>query len=1108
MTNVADWLSERGLGHLIDLFVENEIDGEVLFDLNDDDLKDLGLALGARKKLLRAIAAGESKARAAVSLDWPDDKPSAQIKQEAERRQLTVMFVDLVGSTALARKLDPEDMRVVITNYQNAVAGMVTRFEGYIAKYMGDGVLCYFGWPKAYEDAAERAVRAALAILGAMEGIKTPAGDALAIRTGIATGLVVVGDLIGEGAAQEQAVVGETPNLAARLQGVAQPGQVCVSETTKVLIGDAFELVDAGGHDLKGIEGKTPAYIVVSERAVQSRFEARTCGSVSAMVGRDHELDLMLERWKQATSGEGQLVLLTGDAGIGKSRITRAMIDAVADEPHIRISYQCSPYHTDSSLYPAVQQLIFASGIKDTDSNDEKLDKLEAVLTNGDAALIATLLGLDAEHRYGPLDMTPQQQRARTLQALADHLTAMAKDKPVLFVLEDAHWIDASTLELLDIGLDQYASQRVFLLITARPTFEYGFGGHPIVTKLALNPLGREQVTGIVDKITGGKTLPREVLDEIASRTDGVPLFVEELTKTVLESGELVETETSFELNDLLSRLAIPATLHDSLMARLDRLQPIKEVAQMAACIGREFSYQIIESISPLDAAALQDALEQLESAEMIFRRGNVPDASYTFKHALVRDAAYESLLRSRRRANHAKLVDALEGDEEAAPELVAYHATQAELKEKAVELWTKAGTIAMAQPAYVEAIGHIKSAIAVIARMEERERWRERELELLVQLAQILMAKYGHGSVEATEAFERAAELTEATNNTELLVAVHYGRWIGLYIRGDVNSCLEVADWVVKQVEDLEDSVSRLIAHRLRAASFIALGRSGDALRDLEVSFSLYEQNLSPDFAKRFPQEPGVQIKCYQLLGLWMAGYADQALRVAEEAMAAGRALDHANTLCYAGLHQGFLAIWCRDVTLLESCNTEVLEIAKEHEMTMWINFFSITDALIGIGKNDVDAIDRVEAEFERYTSGGSGLWLPFYLAELAKQLLRLERPAPAENALQRAFSRMESMNERWVESELYRIQGEMHLAQSDNVRAEESFQHAVKVARQQKAKLLELRAATNLARLWAEEDEADKARDLLEPIYSWFTEGFGTRDLKDAKAVLDHIS
>jgi tetratricopeptide (TPR) repeat protein len=492
----------------------------------------------------------------------------------------------------------------------------------------------------------------------------------------------------------------------------------------------------------------------------------------------------------------------------------------------------------------------------------------------------------------------------------------------------------------------------------------------------------------------------------------------------------------------------------------------------------------------------------------LIFRRGTPPDATYTFKHALVRDAAYESLLKSRRQAIHVNLLSALEGDEESAPEeLLAYHATQANLKERAVELWAKAGTIAMAQPAYVEAIGHINSAIAVLKQIEEREPWLERELELHVQLAQIFIALHGYGSEESIKAFEHAAELIDATNNTELIVAVHYGRWIGPYIRGDINTCLGVADQVVEEVDRLEDVVPRLIAHRMRAASLIALGRSSDALSDLDVSFGLYKENLTPDFARRFPQEPGVQIKCYQLLGRWMVGYVDQALSLAQEAMDAGRSLAHANTLCYAGLHQGILAIWCRDFELLEVCNSEVLGVAREHEMSMWINFFSIADALVRISKDDYTAIDTIEAELERYRAGGGGLWLPVYMCELAKQLVRIGKPELADAVLIRAFERMKVSNEHWVESELHRVQGEVYLANANQARAESSFQQAVEVAHSQGAKTLELRAATNIARLWVENDEPGKAGVLLEPIYRWFTEGFGTQDLKDAKATLDQI-
>ncbi len=761
MTDIRTWLRGHDFERFADLFEENEIDFDALSELSDDHLKELGIPLGPRVKLLKAINALDASS-AAVSPVEKDPSPSVSPapSHEAERRQLTVMFVDLVGSTALSGRLDPEELRVVITSYQNTVAGVVTRFEGHVAKYMGDGVLCYFGWPRAHEDDAERAVRAGLAVMQSMAGMKGPDGEALAARAGIATGLVVVGDLIGEGAAQEEAVVGETPNLAARVQELAEPGQLVVAEATRHLLGNVFELADLGGHELKGISGETSAYAVTAERSVESRFEARSSGSISPMVGRDQELALMLERWKQAKQSEGQLVLLSGEAGIGKSRISRAMMDRVADEPHFRLSYQCSPYHTDSALFPVIQQLIFAAGIKATDRNDEKLDKLEAVLVGGDVALFAALLGLEADQRYGPLDMTPQQQRARTLQALVGQLISLSHQKPVLFVLEDAHWIDATTLELVDLCLDQVAGARVLMLLTARPTFEHGFGGHPTVTRLALNRLGREQVTAIVGKLAGGKVLPGEVLDEIADKTDGVPLFVEELTKAVLESGELKETDVAFELTGPLSRLAIPATLHDSLMARLDRLHSVKELAQTAACIGREFDYPLIESISPLDGTALEVSLNQLVAAELIFRRGVAPEATYIFKHALVRDAAYESLLRSRRKAIHEKLLVVLEAQDDVAPELLAHHATEAGLMEKAIRYWRQAGNVALARPAYDEAITHFTTAIGLVTEIQNLPTWQEWELELQVQLAQVLLAKHGYGSARAGQAFERAAKL------------------------------------------------------------------------------------------------------------------------------------------------------------------------------------------------------------------------------------------------------------------------------------------------------------------------------------------------------------
>jgi class 3 adenylate cyclase len=693
--DVEAWLLQLGLGQHLQAFRDAAIDGEVLRELSDGHPRELGLPLGHRLKLLKAIAELGSVSSPSGSVARPNaagDVADSSPPSHAERRQLTVMFVDLVGSTALSVRLDPEDMQAILRAYQNAVAAEIRRLGGHVARYMGDGVLVYFGWPKAYEDAAERAVQAGLAVVAAIGSVLTNHGERLTARVGIATGLVVVGDMAGEDSARED-VVGETPNLAARLQTIAEPGTVVIAAETRTLLGQTFDLEDLGQQALRGVPGPVRAYRVLREGRIGDHFEARHSLAPFPLVGRHQELALLQERWRQASAGEGQMVLLSGEAGIGKSRIAQALLEVVAAEPHTRLRLQCSPYHTDSALHPAIQQLELAAGFTLNDRTEARLDKLERMvsetLVDSEPAmpLVAALLGLDGAGRYRTLDLSPQQQRNRTLQALVSLLLGLANKQPVLFVVEDAHWIDPTALELLDLCLDQIVTARVLVLITARPTFAHGFGGHPIVTRLALNRLGREETAAIVDRLTDGKALPGVILDEIAAKTDGVPLFVEELTKTVLESGLLRATDDTFVLERPFSRLAIPTTLHDSLMARLDRLHPVKETAQTAACIGRQFTYGLLAAISPMPEAELQDALEQLTAAELVFRRGVPPDASYTFKHALVRDAAYESLLKARRHQIHARLLQVLGlPSAETKPEILAHHATEAGLSEKAID--------------------------------------------------------------------------------------------------------------------------------------------------------------------------------------------------------------------------------------------------------------------------------------------------------------------------------------------------------------------------------------------------------------------------------------
>ena len=675
--DISAWLRELGLERYDQAFQKGEIDPALLPELTDADLKELGIPLGPRKRLLKAISA----------LATGTEPPSAQEarRTEAERRQLTVMLVDLVGSTALSARLDPEEMREVIRAYQNAAAGEILRYEGHVAKFMGDGVLAYFGWPKAHEDEAERAVRAGLAIAGAVPTLVTPAGEALTARIGIATGLVVVGDFIGEGAAREESVIGDTPNLAARIQALAEPGGVVVSDATRRLVGSLFDLRDLGPRQLKGFAAPVHAFAVERERAVEDRFAAHQSGAPLPLVGRDQELALLLDRWRLAKGSEGQAVLLAGEPGIGKSRIVLALRERLRAEPRTSVRYNCSPFHANSALHPAIEQLARAAGFAPEDDTATKLARLEALVARAatpDDVLpyLIDLIGLPPDGRHALPPLTPQEKKARTFRALLAQLEGLAGQRPVLLVLEDAHWCDPTTLEFFDRVVERVAALPVLLVVTFRPEFRPPWAGHAHVTSLALSRLGRAEAGAIVAEVAGGQALPGELFDAIVGRTDGVPLFVEELTKAVLEGGLLREAEGRLELAGPVPPLAIPATLSDSLLARLDRLAPVKEVAQVGAVIGREFGRALLAAVAGTDERGLTDALDRLVAAGLIFRRGARAEPLYAFKHALVQDAAYQSLLKSRRQQLHARVAEALEagdaGEGDTPPEILAHHLT------------------------------------------------------------------------------------------------------------------------------------------------------------------------------------------------------------------------------------------------------------------------------------------------------------------------------------------------------------------------------------------------------------------------------------------------
>lgn len=1107
--DIDGWLRGIGLAQYTELFRANDIDGELLGRLTNDDLKEIGVAsLGHRKHLLEAIAALGAVAEA------PSPTPvAATPAPAAERRQLTVMFVDLVGSTALSGRLDPEEMRDVLRAYQNTVAGEISRLEGFTAKLMGDGVLAYFGWPRTHEDEAERAVRAGLAVTAAVGRLPMAAGEPLAARVGIATGLVVVGDLAGEGAAQEQAVVGDTPNLAARLQAAAEPGTVVIAEATRRLLGDLFEMRDLGEQSLKGIQEKVPAFAVLGERALESRFAARQAGGLAPIVGRDQELGLLLERWRQATSSEGQAILLTGEAGIGKSRISEALVETVAGEPHFLLRYQCSPYHADSALYPVVQQLGHAARFSADDDAEQRLEKLEALLARaGDsgaaAPLMAALLGLDGTSRYSAPTLTPQQRRSRTLAALIDQLAGLAGRKPVLWLIEDAHWIDPTTLELIELALDRVQSTGVLLLITARPTFVAGFASHPVVTRLALNRLARAATQAIVARVTHGKRLPDALLDEITAKTDGVPLFVEEMTKAVIESGAMRETADTYHLDGPLSALAVPATLHDSLMARLDRLHGVKEVAQTAAVIGRTFDHATIVELACLPERELTEALQRLLAAELVFRRGTPPDATYLFKHALVRDAAYASLLKGKRITLHARLLDVLENGGNAAPEVKAQHAEAAGLNERALGYWEHAGTQALARPAYKEAIASLENGVRLCSALGGDLQWKRREQGLHLQLGQALIANQGYQALATLRAFERAMVLADEIGDVSLQLPAAYGIWVAPYIVGTGSG--ELAQRYAVLADRQPETGPRLVGLRMVGLERFHEGRFKESLALMTKACDGYDPVEHRDLALRFGHDPRAASANYQAWNLWHLGFPDQAARKIEDNLRWTREVNHANTtglvLCYGA---NILNMWLRRPDDVERTAREALRLAEDNSMALWHAF-----ALIHLGwalsqQGMAPGLDEIEAGLREARQLGAGRLEPFHLSLAADAYARAGRRDEARARIGKAFTALAHGRDVAFAAELHRMRAVLLLGDGGSERdaAEADLRDALNIARHQEAPSLELRAARHLASMLAERGERQQAADLLAPVYGGFTEGFATADLKEAKALLDGL-
>jgi len=938
--DIADWLRGLGLEKYAPAFDENAINWDVLSELTTDDLKDIGVAaVGDRRRLLAAIAAlGESPLPAAPAPE------QLSAPAEAERRQLTIMFCDLVGSTPLSTRFDPEDLREIVGAYHRCVTDTVGRFGGFVAKYMGDGVLIYFGYPEAHEDDAERAARAGLAVIDAVGRLATQ--EPLNVRIGVATGLVVVGDLIGTGAAQERGVVGETPNLAARLQALARPGTLVVADTTRRQIGMLFEIEDLGPQPLAGFAEPQRAWRVVGESGVVSRFEALRSGT-TPLVGRDEELDLLARRWQQAKSGEGRVVLVSGEPGIGKSRLTAALSAHIETEAHTRIRYFCSPHHQDSALYPFIAQLERAAGFARDDTMTMKLDKLEALLGDGaepgDISLIAEMLSLSGGERFPPLDLSPQRKKERTLAALLRQLQALARRQPVLMIFEDLHWIDPTSRELLDLTVETITDLPVLLVATYRPEFQPPWVGQSQVTVIALNRLGRNEGARLVHQLAGNLgALPPDIVDEIVERTDGVPLFVEELTKAVVEAGaDRGHVSVSAVPS---SSLAVPATLHASLLGRLDRLGPAaKNVAQVGAAIGRDFSYELLAAAAQLAEPELQEALRRLVEAGLVFQRGAPPTAEYLFKHALVQDTAYSTLLRGPRQALHRRIAEALEQRFpdvlETRPEIVAHHCGEAAMADKAIGYWHLAGKLSVAKSAVREAIAQLRRGLSLLEGLPETRERQQLELDIHVTLTAALIAGKGYADPEVFAALERANRLVTEIGavGTPLHFSVLNGLWASNHNAGAIAAALEHATNFLSVAQSQHSSGPLLVGHRTLAHSLMVSGDYPAALAHFETAASLYRPDEHRDDAFRYGQDVGVSAFAGLSWSLWHRGYADQSARAADRALAYSRELGHAHTLAHALYNAGMAAVFARDVATVYAYSNDCVALASEHGFAYW---------------------------------------------------------------------------------------------------------------------------------------------------------------------------
>jgi len=1050
---------------------------------------------------------------------------------DAERRPLTVMFCDMADSTALSTQLDPEDLQDVIRAYQETCTKIFREYEGFIARYMGDGILIYFGYPKSLERNAERAVRSALNIIDAMtelnQTLDLDKDKEIAVRIGIATGTVMVGEIVGEGMAQERTVIGEAPNLAARLQGLARRNGVIVGSLTREVAGDVFDYEDMGSHELKGIPGRVATFGVTGlhDNDARENGDDANDGPVQlpVLVGRDEEIGLLRRAWQSTKNeGRGQVVTINGEAGIGKSVLLEGLKAEILAENSPQLTMRCSPYHTNSALYPVIKHFKRLAQWQAEDSNETRLDKLETMLKRYEqpleesVPLMASLLSLALpDGQYPILELTPLEQKQQTQDMIVGISMEVAEQRPFLQLWEDLHWADPSTQELIGLLIDQAPTTSLLMMLTSRPEFVPTWPPRSHITPITLNRLERSHAEAMVTRIAEQKQLPGEVIEHIVTKTDGVPLYVEELTKTILSSDILREAGDHLELTGPLSSLSIPETLQESLMARLDRLPQVREIAQLGSVLGREFAYEMITGLSTIDEATLQQGLRQLVEAELLYQRGRPPQARYIFKHALVQDAAYGSLLRRPRQHHHMQVAQLLESRfpdiAEANPELVAHHYTEAGTTEQAVAYWLKAGQRAARQSAHLEAITHLRQGLNLLTTLPETTERAKLELAFQSTLGPAVVATQGYASPDTGQVYSRSHELCKLVGEAEDIYPALFGVYLFELGRARHERALDLAEELLERAQQSQDSAARAAGHLVMAVSLIHMGKQTIARRHCQEALDLYDPDQHRPIAFRYGLEIGTAVNAYCSWTLWLLGYPDQALEHGLQSLDFLERIKHPYTESRALYWNTVLHEFRREWPIVDERASSAMQSAGKHGFALVLATGQIMQgasiAATGQGKA---GLQQMRDGLDAYQATGGLFQRTYLLAKFAEALNAEGLPEEGLEALQEAAKLAETSSEFYYESEIHRLRGELLLAASpkDAVEAEACYQQALEVARRQEAKSLELRAAASLARLWWQQGRQKDAHELLAPIYGWFSEGFDTADLIDAKELLSELS